>query len=190
VRLSALESLAGFEDALPTPLLTQAMLDPSPAVRGQAVRTVRERHDPGHVPILLKARMDPAVGVRAMAVEALGEYRAPEVVDALLETVDTDSRARYEAVIALGKLATSRAVPPLLALLKDDADPLACHVREKAAWALGEIGDPRAVEALQEAESADRSELVREAATAALQRIHEKNMPDARQAPSPSPGRL
>ncbi|MBV9213154.1 MAG: HEAT repeat domain-containing protein [Actinobacteria bacterium] len=69
---------------------------------------------------------------------------APHSVDALIEALD-DKRTRRDAALALGPIHDSRAVPALSSMLLDSA---ADDVRAAAAWALGEIRHPSAIEAL------------------------------------------
>ena len=69
---------------------------------------------------------------------------APESVDQLIAALD-DERTRHEAALALGATHTSRAVDRLSALMLSDPVPA---IRRAAAWALGQIRDPAAVEAL------------------------------------------
>jgi HEAT repeat protein len=71
-------------------------------------------------------------------------WLAPDSVEPLIRALDDDARRR-EAIFALGAIHDSRAVERLGAiLLGDDAAP----IRTAAAWALGEIKDPSAVETL------------------------------------------
>jgi HEAT repeat protein len=58
---------------------------------------------------------------------------------------DEKPERRLEAASTLGKLRDSRAVEPLIAVLKKDRN---AAVRARAAWALGWIENPRAVEPL------------------------------------------
>jgi HEAT repeat protein len=69
---------------------------------------------------------------------------APASVDALIEALD-DRRTQRDAALALGPIHESRSVPALSAVLLDNADE---DTRVAAAWALGEIRHPSAVEAL------------------------------------------
>jgi HEAT repeat protein len=71
-------------------------------------------------------------------------WLAPESVDSLVAALDHPV-ARREAIIALGSMHNARAVEPLLSILLGDDEP---PVRIAAAWALGEIRDPIAVDAL------------------------------------------
>jgi HEAT repeat protein len=91
----------------------------------------------------------------------------PTLIEAL---TDADLHVRKAAVLALGNVgpAAAAAVPTLgEVLLRDDE----ATVRRRAAVALGEINDARAIPALKEASSGDVSEEVREMAAAALASI-------------------
>jgi len=80
---------------------------------------------------------------------------------------DEKPELRLETVSALGKLRDSRAVEPLIAVLKKEKDET---VRARAAWALGWIEDSRAVEPLI-ATLKDENPHVRRATVKALGRI-------------------
>jgi HEAT repeat protein len=75
-----------------------------------------------------------------------------------------DAQTRQMAAIALGYAEKKDAVEPLLRNLVDDA----AGVRTASAWALGEIEDPRATEALVRLLSEDPDPKVRRQAAWAL----------------------
>jgi HEAT repeat protein len=80
---------------------------------------------------------------------------------------DRSSRVRGTAAWAIGQLrgdGGDTAPVGLLRVLKDDSD----DARLKAAWALGQIGDTRALGAIQDALRAERSGQVRRALIRAL----------------------
>jgi hypothetical protein len=79
---------------------------------------------------------------------------------------DPDERVRAEAAIALGRARVRRAVDPLAATLAGDRSPA---VRETAARALGLIGAPQALPALQRAAQADADRDVRHSAQFAVE---------------------
>ena len=81
---------------------------------------------------------------------------------ALAQQISTD---RYYAVHLLGRLRSPRAVDVLVPLLADD------DIDYNVAWALGEIGDARAIPALIEALS-NRDAVARVAAIGALEKMH------------------
>ena len=111
---------------------------------------------------------------RSMAAEALGKIGNKQAVDSLIEALeDSDSGACLSAIVALGKIGDQKAVGPLIkrvghdklgfyfapeALVEigkpavgpliealKDGPPIVCW---RAAWALAEIGDRKAVEPL------------------------------------------
>lgn len=73
---------------------------------------------------------------------------------------------RRNAAIALGNALDRSAVPALAASLASDPHPM---VRGAGAWALGRIGSPRALEALETAKTTERDEGVLEEIVAALE---------------------
>jgi hypothetical protein len=79
---------------------------------------------------------------------------------------DPDDRVRAEAAITLGRERARRAVDPLMATLAGDRSPA---VRETAARALGLIGAPQALPALQRAAQADADRDVRHSAQFAVE---------------------
>ncbi|MFB6138225.1 MAG: HEAT repeat domain-containing protein [Halobacteriaceae archaeon] len=96
--------------------------------------------------------------------------RLPAVVE-LLEADDTEVRARAVGLLSYvaesDPVATAQATDALLARLDDESEA----VRWGAATALGYAGSERARDRLADAAASDGSEAVREAATAALERL-------------------
>ena len=83
---------------------------------------------------------------RAKAAEALNKLGDRRAADALLEVLeDDDSRIREHAIRAMGNFSEWRAVDALLRILEKEKDK---KNRQWAMWALGKIGDARAVEPL------------------------------------------
>lgn len=106
--------------------------------------------------------MDPSI--RLVAVEVFGRL-GPDAVEPLIGSLrDSDHLVRCAAVDALAGLMDPRATAPLLERLRTDGEEA---VREHAAWALGESGDPDVVPALIDALS-DPYLRVRSASSAAL----------------------
>lgn len=92
--------------------------------------------------ILITALENPSWRVREAAFDALagiGEPAVPVLVEAL---ADSHDRVVTASVLVLGTLraAGGAAVDPLIALLNAGGSPAACAI-----WALGEIGDQRAI---------------------------------------------
>jgi hypothetical protein len=78
---------------------------------------------------------------------------------------DPDERVRADSVMQLGRAKVTQAVDPLAATLAGDRSPA---VREAAARALGLIGSPKALTALQNAALADSDRDVRHSAQFAM----------------------
>jgi HEAT repeat protein len=100
----------------------------------------------------MKVAGDRNAEVRMSAVISLGHFRDERVVELLMSTLEYDGDYYVQCIAAksLGDLRSPRAVPVLLALLrrtKWDAESNS-ELRVSAIWALGRIGDERAVEPL------------------------------------------
>ncbi|MGE3809671.1 MAG: HEAT repeat domain-containing protein, partial [Gemmataceae bacterium] len=83
-----------------------------------------------------------------------------------------DERVRTDSVMQLGRSKSTRAVDPLAATLAGDQSPT---VREAAARALGLLGSPQALPALQHAAQADADRDVRRSAQFAAEVIQNRN---------------
>jgi HEAT repeat protein len=81
---------------------------------------------------------------------------------------DADERVRSDSVMQLGRLKATQAVDPLAATLAGDRS---ATVREAAARALGLIGSPSAMPALQRAAQSDNDRDVRRSAQFAVEVI-------------------
>jgi hypothetical protein len=81
---------------------------------------------------------------------------------------DPNAQVRAEACIRIGRGKDHNAVPPLIRVLREDSSPAA---REAAARALGLIGSPRSLNALQTAAQADDDRDVRRSASFAAEVI-------------------
>lgn len=148
------------------------------------------------LPDLLSALGDSDWNIQKRAAHVLGEIGdtrvAPDLMDALFSQ---DSAVIEEAALALGKIGNADAVPKLLIVLKakdmcalfdrertqpncfEDVAALGefameiSRLRASAARALGQIGDPGAVEALTEALYDPHITAPNEEAAKALERI-------------------
>ena len=135
-----------------------ACRDRDGAVKSAAAEALGKIGDPKGIPALIKLFKDTSKIARETAGTALTYIGAPSV-DALLQSLkDPHFVVRCHAVRALGGMTTDyqigrawvkepRVVDALVELLKDSDRA----VREDATIALGNIGDPRAVDGLIEA---------------------------------------
>jgi hypothetical protein len=104
------------------------------------IRQIVRSQDRDSVRLLITSLENTSWRVREAAFDALldlGEPAVPCLIEAL---ADSHERVIIPAVIALGTIRACGAVDSLIALLDSGEDP-AVH----AAWALGEIGDDRAI---------------------------------------------
>ncbi len=128
--------------AMPTvaDLSGQALQDPDPAIRQDAVYRLADVSDRPGTPVIGQALTDPDPGVRSAAVEALVGVGGDESARLLAAALnDADPRIRLDAVDALAEVGGPTA---LLALQQAyvDGDPT---VREAAAEAIEELSARR-----------------------------------------------
>lgn len=138
--------------------------------RDHAARLLGDIGAPAAIPALASALRDPhedEASVKKTAAEALARVGGPDAIDLLIaELVRSDDQATQlvaDALVDSGPAATE----PLLAVLADSKRGTG---RVWAARILGQIGDPRAVDALV-ARLHDRHEPLRSAVAEALGRI-------------------
>ena len=72
--------------------------------------------------ILIEALKSENIGWRVSAAQLLGDRKETGAVDALIEmaTTDTEFQSRMAAIVALYKIADSRAILPLMRISTDD----------------------------------------------------------------------
>jgi HEAT repeat protein len=137
---------APVEARILTELLTTIhMGEESVEVRRRAVESVGYACIPEALEALELAYYDEDERMRLSAVVGMGrscDKRWKDIVVA--ELANPSPAMRYEAALASGGLALREAVPALSQLL-DDSD---LEIRDAAIWSLGQIGGPRAREAL------------------------------------------
>ncbi|MDI9617216.1 MAG: HEAT repeat domain-containing protein [Methanothrix sp.] len=112
---------------------------------------------------LIEATRDRNMLVRSNAVSILATRDGPEVIEALIQAMrDEDHIVRSNAMVRLSERGAAVLDRVLQAL--DDPDE---NIRAGAAWVLGELKDPRAIEPLKNAMS-DENIVVRIQARASL----------------------
>jgi quinoprotein glucose dehydrogenase len=112
---------------------------------------------------------DPASGeVRAQTAKVLGDAKIGIAFEALLRSLrDPNSRARFYAAMALGKIGNGDAGPALLQMLTENAD-VDPFLRHAGVMALAWLNDMNILETA----SKDNTSAVRLAAALALRRLH------------------
>jgi len=156
--------------------LIAALINPNPSVRGNAAWAIGEirgglgTNRSAAVEPLIAALGDSDSWVRAAAAFSLGEMRPPLATESLIRLLgDVEWNVREMAARALGEMKVRSSVESLVTLLMRDENS---RVRHKAAWALGEIRDPQALDALTAALN-DQDQRVRATAKWAITEIRE-----------------
>jgi HEAT repeat protein len=171
VRRSALRALESIGEPAVEPLIA-ALKDPDSDVRRKASCVLRKVGDVRAVESLITALEDQRTVVRFHAAEALGRIGDARVTKPLIETLkkDQDKHVRKLATNALRQMGESTMEFLIAALTDKDAD-----VRCRIVYALGEIGDDRAIEPLIAALK-DQAEEVRRWSVLALGKFNDKRV--------------
>lgn len=172
-RVEALDLLSRFRSLGPGDFLVPLMRDGDPRVRAMAALVSGNARDPRSVATLREVVTGEDPALRARAGIALGNLGDPAGLDALTEAMfSRDEETSVEAVKALGELRDPRGVDPLLRVLADD------HLRYRAVFALGQIGDARAYPRVMDVASNDATEDARANGILALGMIRDPRARD------------
>jgi HEAT repeat protein len=136
-------------------------------LRYEAAAALGKIKDPRVVGPLLEALNDRNIRVKEAAAKSLKEVGEPAVEPLIASLRDENQEVCFKAIVLLGEIGDSRAVEPLVGVLKNFE---LWAMRFEAAKALGMIKDPRAIGPLTEA-LYDKDEYVREGAEGALKEI-------------------
>ena len=159
IRAAAATALGALKDERASVSLLAALADENAEVRLKAAAALGNLKDSKAVTRLMEMLENPLEpdNVRAAAAAALGNIGDKTAESVLIRALDIRvGNISKNAIVALGKLESERAIPNLIAILEDkrvildaSTDALAkASARTKAATALGEIGGSRAAEAI------------------------------------------
>lgn len=167
VRSSAASALGTIGDPKATDPLIKALKDNDRGVRIAAARALGELNDKRAVEPLIESLKDKDPEVRVYVAESLGYLKAQKAVEPLIELLkDENETVVYGAVISLGQLKDSRATEPICEVMSryiispgttfmvSSTNPGIPEISGNpdilggAVTALGEIGDPRAIDTL------------------------------------------
>jgi HEAT repeat protein len=192
----AAEALGNMRDERAVDALIGALKDVRSRVRLKALEALIKIGEPAVEPLIKTLEKDEPT--RVYAAEALGNMRDERAVDALIGALkDVRSRVRSKAAWALGEIGDMRAIIPLTTMLSDNIDEVRINaidalikigsesvvaplidalndipvIREKAAKALGNIGDSAAVDPLANAWRREEDEKIRITMYEALEKL-------------------
>jgi HEAT repeat protein len=145
LRIRAAWGLGYFGDAKIIDLLINAIKDPLPIVRAEAMRSICKMHDDHADAVILLHAKNESSDLHEMAAVTVCGNRDPRNISLILHLLEAKQKnIQWHAAIALGELRDARSVDALIEALEYEH----CAVREEAARALGKIGDKRATGAL------------------------------------------
>lgn len=166
---------------IPTHVLLRKLQSESAEMRAYAAEGLGGVGDVHAVAPLINALNDTNSTVRRFAISSLGHIRDERAIDVLIPFLqDEESDMRCAAVVALGELGLSDerfSIPPVQvieALISSITYPDRA-VCSAAIVALGRIGNPQAISALNALAETTDSEWIRRYISEALHQIEEQN---------------
>ncbi|MFN0199427.1 MAG: HEAT repeat domain-containing protein [Planctomycetaceae bacterium] len=149
IRLQAIIGLGQIGDNRYLSTLIPLLADDDDRIRGALAHALGNLIDPRCIEPLLHLLQDAHENVRLKAVTSLKKYHDPRIVPFLVDCLDDRNEIiQLRAVDALGEHKASIAVSPLVSKLVVNRSST---VRAAAAKALGDIGDPIAIDKLLDA---------------------------------------
>ncbi len=145
--------------------------DADPRVRVDGLEKLRFVDSMDANEILFRGISDPDVRVRIKAIDVLGARGVSDAVPIMSQELflrETPAVEKLHLVAALGRIGDQRGAMPIVNYLKQTDDFAS---RGTAVYAIGEIGDPAANDALIQIVSTDPSPMVRKLAREAIEKI-------------------
>lgn len=146
--------------------------DADPAVRLFAVQRLAVSKDDKAVQYLIDACADVDTRVRLKAIDSLGAMRANSATPSLVQILylrQSEPWLKQRVLVALGKIGDNRAGQPITDLINRDKSPRTVGT---ALFALGEIGDPSTIPALERVAESSEDPTVKRLATDAIAKIN------------------
>lgn len=165
----------------PTQILLRKLRSESAEMRAYAAEGLGPVGYASAVEPLIRALADDNPSVRRFAISSLGKIGDPRAVDVIIPFLqDEEVDIRCTTVVALGELGlhdkrelhSSQNVIDALISSVTDADRSVCSA---AVVALGRIGNPQAISALNDLAESTESEWIRRYISEALHQIDEQN---------------
>jgi HEAT repeat protein len=146
--------------------------DVDPRVRVAALDELENANTPEANGLLMRELTDPDLRVKVKAIDLLGVHQFKDAVPLLSEQMflrDTPEIVKLHSVAALGRIGDQAGTLPVMQYLQTQTDERA---RGTAVFALGEMGNPKAMDTLTQIIGNDRSPMVRKLAQEALAKIN------------------
>jgi len=183
VRVAAAHAIVSLPGAEGANLLSPLLKDKKEFVRREAAFALGESRSRTATTILVDLILhDKKASVRGAAAVALGQIGDEGALSALTQVVTGQGSKKKKtksfeeefvvrsAVRSLGQIGSRSSVSTLISALQDEANSI--ETRREAATALGLIGDPTALAALQAAVAANNDPYLSEAARGAIRQIN------------------
>ena len=150
MRIPVMDALVEMKQCQIMPEIRPGLTDDNEEVRRATANAIVKCKDTGSFDLLIHVlKLDPPLAINTLA--SLGDTRAVPPLLAILNQKDAKSKNRPLAAHALGQLHDASAVDPLIAVLQQEkTQPIIDYLKQEVAWALGQIGDQRAVPVLQQ----------------------------------------
>jgi HEAT repeat protein len=180
VRMSASSLLAWLQEIDAAPALERAFVETQDdGLAWEMAKALDRLQAKRATSVMVRALEDLNDSKRSAAAWLLGSLNVPDTIGPLRSAATdraSEASVRGHAIEALGRLRAQEAVPDLIALLDDPS----AELRYWAAYALGQIGDPTSIPALERMASVDDAVLrtgfsLREEALEALENIRGMN---------------
>jgi HEAT repeat protein len=161
IRIAALSGLGRLRDGRAIAPAIAMLDDPDSKVRTSAAAALKKFGKAAHAP-MLEAYGTRDARARFVLLGALGRIKSPAISELLIAALDdAQVEVRLEAARVLGARKDPRAVPRLIQAVAEGGPYQAFYIQM-----LGEIGDPRAFEPLQDLLAAPEFMLRRQVVTA------------------------
>ena len=183
VRVAAAHAVLSLPPNEAAALLIPLLKDKDEFVRREAAFAIGKSRSRAATTMLADLMLhDKKPSVRGAAAVALGQTGDESSLTALAQVVTGQGSKKEKsksfeeefvvraAVRSLGQIGSHSSVPTLISALQDETNSI--ETRREAATALGSIGDPSALSALQAAVAANNDPYLLEAARAAIRQIN------------------
>jgi len=169
VKVTAAVALHSMGKSNPTKIIVEALNDPDVDVRRAATRAMAQILDDPPVSKILPLLKDADPDVRNYATIAIGKSKSAESVQALVKEIESDTNEQVRnsagnALESIGELS----VEPLIKLLQRTDD---MELIIRLAQILGNIGDKRAIEPLENMYKKESRALIKNEVAKALNKI-------------------